>query len=68
MYYCFWAVVREHIVMRSILEKKILKSWWLAFPREIESTETIYMIKKMDSIGLCGTLSSLMMSVYSLER
>lgn len=61
-------MVREHIVMRSMLEKKILKSWWLAFPREIEPTEMIYMIKKMDSIGLCGTLSSLMMSVYRLER
>lgn len=61
-------MVRENIVVGSMLEKKILKSWWLVFPSEIEPTETIYMIKKMDSIGLCGTLSSLMMTVYSLER
>lgn len=61
-------MVREHIVVRSMLEKKILKSWWLVFPREMEPTEMIYMINKMDSIGLCGTLSSLMMTVYSLER
>lgn len=61
-------MVRENIVVGSMLEKKILKSWWLVFPSEIEPTETMYMIKKMDSIGLCGTLSSLMMTVYSLER
>lgn len=61
-------MVREHIVVRSMLEKKILKSWWLVFPREMEPTEMIYMINKRDSIGLCGTLSSLMMTVYSLER